>query len=309
MNLEKLSVGMRVPNYRKLCDLLGEPIEAGNSKKAQFRKWDQFFSYQREGNAFIITEIFDAPKPVDDRRMKYAQNLIPVLQHHLALLGTVEQSFSRWFVALGMADGALYDEEKREDVRFYSGLSPFQMQKLVCMTDSVCKRTLLNTLTSLQKDQIISYAVKEYVVTGTDHHLATPEEHQQIQHCKDQAMAAVGVSSMYAIHINPARRIRFYETLNDLYNQQFGWDRTYTLLEITPLNTEEVSTYQSTDIKPMMDSLNSSIKSAVIAQLRAECEQADRKCMEEWENDATTTGFKLDRMTAEMLIHVLKNEI
>ena len=40
MKLENLSVGLRIPNYRKLCDLLGEPVEAGNSKNAQIRKWE-----------------------------------------------------------------------------------------------------------------------------------------------------------------------------------------------------------------------------------------------------------------------------
>ena len=140
MNLDKLSIGMWIPNYRKLCDLLGEAVEEGNSKKAQLRKWEQHFAYQREKNAYIITEIYNAPKPAADRRMKYAQNLIPVLHRHLAWFGTVEQTFSTWFVTLGMVDGSIYDEEKREDVRFHSRLSPFQMQKLVCMIDSVCKR-------------------------------------------------------------------------------------------------------------------------------------------------------------------------
>lgn len=48
MNLENIQAGMRVPNYRKLCDLLGEPIEEGNSKNAQIRRWEQYFAYSRE---------------------------------------------------------------------------------------------------------------------------------------------------------------------------------------------------------------------------------------------------------------------
>lgn len=36
MNIENLSVGLRIFNYRKLCELLGESVEAGNTKKPSF---------------------------------------------------------------------------------------------------------------------------------------------------------------------------------------------------------------------------------------------------------------------------------
>lgn len=309
MNLENIQAGMRIPNYRKLCELLGENVEAGNSKKAQLRKWEQFFSYQRDKNAFIITEIYSAPKLADDRRMKYAQNLVPLLYRHLALLGSVEQTFGSWFVTLGMVDRSFYDEARQEDVRAFSGLTAHQMQKLIYMTDSICKRTLMNVLDKLQKDRVAMHAVNEYIVVNNVPHVANPEEALQIQHFKDQAMAAVGATSMFAIHVNPARRIRYYETLNEIYQQQCGWERTYTLLEITPLNTDEIRKYQNIDPIPLQEHLNHSIKAAVISQLRSQCEEAEKKLMEEWVNDADSSGFKLDRMTAELLIHVLENEL
>ena len=241
--------------------------------------------------------------------MKYAQNLIPLLYRHLALHGSVEQTFSSWFVTLGMADGSFYDEARREDVRAFSGLTPHQMQKLIYLIDSTCKRTLMNILDSLQKNQMVAHAVKEYIVAGNIPHMANSEEALQIQHCKDEAMAAVGAASMFAIHVNPARRIRYYEVLNDIYQQQYGWERTFTLLEIRPLNIAEINKYQNIDPQPIMEQLNSSIKSTVISHLRSECAQAEQKLMEEWDSDADSSGFKLDQMTAEMLIHVLESEL
>lgn len=309
MNLENLYVGLRVPNYRKLCALLEENIEAGNSKEAQLRKWTQFFAYRREKNAYIITEIYSSPKPVDDQRMKYAHNLIPLLCQHLAWFGTREQSFSSWYVALGMVDEWIYNEEKREEVRCFSGLTSFQMQKLVYMTDSLCKRTLINTLNSLQKNQIISYSVNEHIVVNGVSHVATAEEARQLQHCKDLAMAAVNAKSMYVVHVNPARMIQFYEKLSEICREKHGWDKVYTLLEIQPLNEEEISKYKDVAQKPMMEELGRSVTSSVIAQLRAECDQAEQKSLEEWGNDEVQPGFKLDRLTTELLVHVLENEL
>ena len=309
MNLEKLSVDLRVPNYRKLCALLEEPVEAGNSKEAQLRKWSQFFTYRRDKNAYIITEVYTTPKPADDQRMKYAHNLIPLLCQHLAWFGTREQSFSSWYVALGMVDEWIYNEEKREEVRFFSGLTPFQMQKLVYMTDSLCKRTLINTLRSLHKNQVITYSVNEHIVVNGVSHVATAEEANQLQRCKDLAMAAVNAKSMYAVHVNPARMIQFYGKLSEICQEEYGWDKVYTLLEIQPLNEDEISKYKDIVQKAMMEELSRSVKSSVIAQLREECNQAEQKSLEEWENDEVQGGFKLDRMTAEVLVHVLENEL
>lgn len=309
MNLENIQDGMRVANYRKLCALLGENVEAGNSKKAQLRRWAQFFSFQKEKNAFIITEIYDVPKPSEDRRMKYAQHLIPLLCRHLAWFGAAEQSFGSWFVTLGMVDGSFFDENQQEEIRTFYRLTPHQMQKLVYMTGSLCRRTLMNILHALQKEQMIAHTVNEYVVVNSIPHLATAEESQQLQHCRDQAMAAVGVASMFAVHVNPARRIRYYETLNKICQQQYGWERTYTLLEIKPLDIEKISKYRNINPTPLLVQLNNSIKSAVISQLHSESEEAEQKLMEEWINDAEPSGFKLDKMTAGLLIQVLEAEL
>ena len=83
----------------------------------------------------------------------------------------------------------------------------------------------------------------------------------------------------------------------------------YTLLEIKPINWDEITKYETANVKPMMDALNSSIKTAIKAQLRTECERADRKALEEWENDEVSGSFKLDHMLAEMLIFILDSEL
>ena len=57
MNIQKLEVGMKVKNYKVLCELLNEQVLNGNSKIAQLKQWEQYFTWHKEGNAFIIDEI------------------------------------------------------------------------------------------------------------------------------------------------------------------------------------------------------------------------------------------------------------
>ena len=173
-----------------------EKAEAGNSKNAQLRKWNQFFSYQREGNAYIITEIYAAPKTMDDRRMKYAQNLIPILLHHLAAVGTTELTFDRWFVTLEMISDGFYDEDKIDEVCFSMGLKTKDIQNAVVKLTKLCKDRRMNVLRRLEKDRIVSVVENEYIVKGSARKLATAEECAQIRSCKNDVVKHMGATNI-----------------------------------------------------------------------------------------------------------------
>ena len=57
MNIENLIVGMEIKNYKALCELLSEPIKGGDSKKAQMKQWEQYFTWHKVGNKFVIDKI------------------------------------------------------------------------------------------------------------------------------------------------------------------------------------------------------------------------------------------------------------
>ncbi len=59
--IETITVG-RFKNYRKICEYLHEPIKTGKSKQLQLEDWKRYFEYERDGNAFVITKVYDAPK-------------------------------------------------------------------------------------------------------------------------------------------------------------------------------------------------------------------------------------------------------
>lgn len=69
VNVSNLHVGQVLKNYKELCHALGEKVQAGNSKKAQLKNWERYFSYTKDGHKFIINEIYDTPKEKDDRRI------------------------------------------------------------------------------------------------------------------------------------------------------------------------------------------------------------------------------------------------
>ena len=308
MNLENLSTGQRVANYRKLCELLEESVCGGTAKTAQLRKWKKYFSFERDKNAYIITEIYQIPQATDDKRMKYAQYLKPILLNYLALYGKTKLTFDRWYVTLGMISESLLNEDHKKEIQDTYNLSPFIIQKLIYAALGVCKRNFISTLSILAKEQLIAYEENEYIVVNFTGRCATKEEQQQIEECKSQVLHKIGATSMFEVHINPTRVKRFYDELHKLYHEKYGWDRTYTLLEINPIQAE-VKKYQKLDVTTMKKNLSADIKKSVAAALFSESETANKHMLEEWENDAITKKFRLDCMTAGLLAHIITDEM
>jgi hypothetical protein len=84
MNLNSITEGLVIKNYKELCNLLNESIKTGKAKQLQLEDWERYFNYERKGNSFIIREIYTEPKPkLKDRTNgnnsiynKYIQKLV-----------------------------------------------------------------------------------------------------------------------------------------------------------------------------------------------------------------------------------------
>ena len=62
MSINNLKEGMKIKNYRQLCELLDWEISSGNSKIYQLKDLGRYCKWHKDGFKFIIEEIFDTPK-------------------------------------------------------------------------------------------------------------------------------------------------------------------------------------------------------------------------------------------------------
>lgn len=63
-------IGQEIKNYKEMCKLLGEEEKGGKGKKYQMANWKRFFNYEKKGQKFIITEIYDQPFPTIEAQRK-----------------------------------------------------------------------------------------------------------------------------------------------------------------------------------------------------------------------------------------------
>lgn len=68
MKTENLKEDMVIKNYRRLCELLEIEVTGGDSKKSQLKELDMYCSYEKQGNKYIIKEIYTESLPKQDGR-------------------------------------------------------------------------------------------------------------------------------------------------------------------------------------------------------------------------------------------------
>lgn len=110
LNCSALHKGLVVSNYKELCQLLGQDVLQGNSKKYQIQQWQEYFDFTKDGRKYIIKEVFDEPKTrIDGRRMNngiYVMYIEQLLMEYLTKLDGYSAVFSKygWCSQLGMTN-------------------------------------------------------------------------------------------------------------------------------------------------------------------------------------------------------------
>lgn len=70
IDTNNIEVGQIVKNYKELCVLLGQKIsQGGSSRKAQLKEFARYFKWERDGQKYIITDIYDTPLSKKDGRL------------------------------------------------------------------------------------------------------------------------------------------------------------------------------------------------------------------------------------------------
>lgn len=175
-NYKNLEVGQVYKSYRQLCDALGAKIEAGNSKKAQLREWECYFLYRKQGNKFIIDEIYDVPLDKEETRGRPSVygNMVQLLI--LDLLGksrgSIVISANKLMEAIGMTNenyGKCQDNAL--GLSDYSNMEIGHIYDFYNSTGSGLRGVIKTALSNLDKKLIINFSkvvkVKERNKTQT----------------------------------------------------------------------------------------------------------------------------------------------
>lgn len=119
LDTSTLAIGMIIKNYKELCMILNEEIKTGKAKQLQLKNWKRYFDWEKDGQKFIIVDIYDTPLPKEDLRRKgnnsvYKNYIELILLQYLSQQKGYRKTFTKrnWLELLGMINSKYGKEPK-----------------------------------------------------------------------------------------------------------------------------------------------------------------------------------------------------
>ncbi len=261
LDCSKLSEGMVVKNYKEICKLLNEPImTGGDSKKYQLKRWQCYFDYDKQGQKFIINEIFNEPFPnLDARKQKegiYVKYIELLLMEYLMKQDGKQASLTKGqlYEMLGMVSPYYYTYRKNKYVMNkeveskLDTLNPsaeqlgifFQRvdQKLNSILTSALKSMANRFLIYYQTEYIISENIElSGGVVKNAERVADNKEISKILDVQSSIMYSMGYFNASEIFVHGKMK-EFFNMVDDYVNEKFGWNYVYSHIKIIYLENE-----------------------------------------------------------------------
>lgn len=178
----KLYTNQIFKNYKELCNYINEEPKKANSKVAQLKEWERYFSFRKEGQKIIITEVFDTPKhKTDNRGGNNTKNVKPMMDYIMHCLKTnylnKYYAISTWSTyILHLLDKEMCDIIYRDDetVAEYCKEKHLPDQKLfreyVSTVKFVTKSLITTAFRCLERNHLIEYQQGyTFYYEGTDY--------------------------------------------------------------------------------------------------------------------------------------------
>mgnify|MGYP001342028817 CR=1 FL=1 len=181
--------GAVFPNYKELCKTLDEEVRTGHSKATQLKHWESYFSWERKGISYVITEIRDVNfiparfRVTTGRKKEYIilmeQILLNMLYHYNRKEGsntfkvmTVTNSYLR--EVLGMVNEK-YKEYYTKNGKLSKeiGVEVSHVKDFYSRNSGMFNRDIENVLKNLRKKRLINFSKKRYVVPVTPNEMKT----------------------------------------------------------------------------------------------------------------------------------------
>lgn len=251
MNLTKLEVGLKIKNYKALCELLGvKPKAGGDSKKAHLKEMERYFKYYKQGNAFVITEVYtQVLEKVDGRsnggNATFKDDTITTM---IKLILAKSKGSMVMYVPkhvlheeLSLVNGYYHDLRQTKNARLLHDMTKTDTvlsKHFFSKVDESCESVVKTGLNKLAKQGFIEWSetrVKVIVDNKKDgsqnvrHVACTDEEVSAILEVEKAICKKLGYANTYEVSQDSEEaKDKFYKKVQSRLNSVYGIQYTYS---------------------------------------------------------------------------------
>lgn len=233
-------------NYKELCQAMKWKPTGGDTKVKNLKILESICKYHKEGYKFIIEEIYDKPKPIEDNRGNigiFKPLLEEIIIHRLSSEGkTVDNKLSWTITKRQLMNCCGLCNENMSILSYYCDMfgDYFNMNKEylkeLCDDFYVNNRQLMErTLTRLEKEsKLLIDRNRHNVIKNKNHDLATKEEEKFIMDINEKILAELNCKTMQEIKFKNlfSRYIKLVS--KEIEDNKYGIDSFYSVYVITP---------------------------------------------------------------------------
>ena len=172
VDTSKLTIGMTVKNYKVLCDLLGQEIKDGKSKKYQLENFKRYFEWEKAGQKFIIMDIYDTPLEKEDLRKLgnnsiYTQAIEVILLQYLSHQDGYTRTLTKkkWWELLSITNHKYGRMTEKELLQLDKILTSFEIRHFYQRCNKKLEQILFSALNNLKNRKLIIYQIQTVIVT------------------------------------------------------------------------------------------------------------------------------------------------
>ena len=271
IDTSKLIIGMVIKNYKELCNLLGVETKTGKSKQLQLKEFKRFFDWEKAGQNFIITDIYDTPLPKEDLRKKgnnsiYKNYIELILLQYLLKQEGYKKTFTKrnWLELLGMINKK-YGKEPREKLKKLDyRINNHEINLFYVRSNRKLEQILFTALKSLEREKLIIVEFETVVVFiddyGKEHRfIANDRQKKNILTVERNVLTNVMVyKSMFQVCMNNKLK-EYFNAVDEELNKLYGWNYYYKQIKIIYDQPNIVEAIPSKELSLQKEILNNKI--------------------------------------------------
>lgn len=271
IDTSKLVIGMVVKNYKELCNLFGEETKTGKAKQLQLKNWQRYFDWEKDGQKFIITDIYGTPLPKEDLRRKgnnsiYKNYIELILLQYLSKQEGYKKTFTKrnWLELLGMINSKYGKEPKKKLKQLDYCINDQEITLFYIRSNKKLERVLHDALSNLQREKLIIVEYETVIVSmdeGGKEHRFIANDYQKKKILQTERYILKNVmqyKNMFFVYIKNKSN-EYYNKVNEKLYELYGWKYYYKQIKIIYDQPNIVESIPSKEIMLQKEILNSKI--------------------------------------------------
>lgn len=250
IDTSNLSIGMTVKNYKVLCELLGQQVKSGKSRKYQLEDFNRYFEWEKSGQAFVITDVYDTPLTKEDKRRLgnnsiYVQCIEVILLQYLSKQEGYTRTFTKrmWWEMLGITNHKYGRVSENQLKNLDYTVTQFEIKHFYQRCNKKLEQILFSALNSLKNRKLIIYEIQTVIVENEKdrYFLASDDDKKNILQVERHVLHNImGYEKMFQVFLR-FQQAEFYKKVNELLLELYGWKYYFKQVKIiyTPEDVKE----------------------------------------------------------------------